>query len=285
MTYPVENIPADQEILEFLHINKAFSDGDTDLSDFKKGIYEFTLEELGLPDSATLLEGVKNIEKEVGLQGWVSADNVCKSYKGFSLTYNRDFADKTTSQYHQGWGSRAVKDIFSRKKSGIKTGDQKNTYYDTYGFRHIHPIVYENLKGVFDKINGAVLRSRCAYFFSGELEEFPNDDGWHIDEIQYTMLRLVIPVKSHPEHVMQFKLEDQEILEQHLELDHAYIWDQRAPHRVTTKEVTPQNDPRIHLIFGFSPWFDYDLKSDTFYRNENFGMKLSDLVTNKKFIK
>ena len=280
----VSETPDNKEILEHMQDTGAFADGDTDLSDFENGIYEFTLDELGLPDSKTLLAGVEQVEKEIGLQGWIANNQEAKSYKGFALTYNKDFSDPSVSEYHQVWGHKTITNTFSRKDAGVTEG-RRNTYYDTYGFRHVHPIIYNAFEDVFKKIAGAVVRSRCAYVFTGEYKDFPNDYGWHIDEIQYTMLRIVIPVKTSPEHVMQLKINDDEILEKHLKLDHAYVWNQRAPHRVTATEVIAENDPRIHLIFGFTPWFNYDEAEDCFYKNENYGIKLAELVKDKKFVK
>ena len=49
---------------------------------------EYTLEELKLPSADKILQGVKNIEKQVGLVGWREKNYISETYKGFGLTYN-----------------------------------------------------------------------------------------------------------------------------------------------------------------------------------------------------
>ena len=69
------------------------------------GWNEFTLEELNLPSTDKILEGVKKIESEIGLFAWRTKDFVLQKYKGFGLTYNPTFFDKNESRYSQVFGS------------------------------------------------------------------------------------------------------------------------------------------------------------------------------------
>ena len=66
---------------------------------------EYTLEELGLPTADQILTGVKKIESIVGLTGWRTKHQTHQKYKGFGLTYNPTFFDKSESRYSQVWGS------------------------------------------------------------------------------------------------------------------------------------------------------------------------------------
>ena len=57
--------------------------------------HEFTLEELNLPSVSEILEGVKAIEKKVHLQAWRTKHFTSNTYKGFGLTYNPTFFEKS----------------------------------------------------------------------------------------------------------------------------------------------------------------------------------------------
>ena len=69
-------------------LNEYFKDTDKEQKDFVW--QEYTLEELNLPSADKILQGVKNIEKQVGLVGWREKNYESETYKGFGLTYNPD---------------------------------------------------------------------------------------------------------------------------------------------------------------------------------------------------
>jgi len=124
-------------------LNEYFKDSDKEQKDFVW--QEYTLEELNLPTAEKLLEGVKNIERQVGLVGWREKNFESKTYKGFGLTYNPDFFDGT-SIYHQVFGSPLLHQSYSRG-DGTDVGDHKqivNTYYDSFSFRKIDNLINEN---------------------------------------------------------------------------------------------------------------------------------------------
>ena len=86
-------------------LNEYFKDTDKEQKDFVW--QEYTLERIkSLPSADKILQGVKNIEKQVGLVGWREKiiEEGDETYKGFGLTYNPDFFDDT-SKYHQVFGS------------------------------------------------------------------------------------------------------------------------------------------------------------------------------------
>lgn len=286
--YYVKDCPNNKEMLQYIESLGGFlNPNENYLGNFK--FNEFTLDELTLPSYDKILQGIKNIENVAGLKGWSKKTGASREYKGFSLTYNQDFYNKETSVFHQTFGDNNVSDPHSRTKNGLDDFDTtKNTYYDTYGFRHIHSVVHDNLKDVFDKINGAVLRSRVGYFYSSVIP-YPNKMGWHIDEMQHTMLRLVIPVKTTDNYFLEIDGSDDygntEKAEYTLELGKAYIWNNRIPHRVTARKKTYKDDPRIHVIVGFSPWFNYSKEEDCFYPNDNHGMTIEEIINEKRFIK
>ena len=48
-----------------------------------------------------------------------------------------------------------------------------------------------------------------------------------------------------------------------------YSWDTNVPHRVFP--TTVESKTRIHVVFGFCPWFDYNEEEDAFISNEFYG--------------
>jgi hypothetical protein len=102
-TYSVSNINQDQDIIEYLTKRGVFSNPEYALHNFL--FNEFTLNELGLPPADEMLSAVMAIKDKVGLRGWVTNGEESTTYRGFSLTYNPDFNDTTTSVHHQTWGS------------------------------------------------------------------------------------------------------------------------------------------------------------------------------------
>jgi len=261
---------------------------DVILDDFT--FYEFTLDELGLPSADILLKGVKNIENEIGLEGWkVGGIEKAQGYKGFSLTYNKDYFDKTVSPYHQTWGHKLMTQTFSGWIDIGKHNNQKNNYYDTYGFRHIHKLIYNNLKQLIDKLSMPLMRSRCAYLWHRDeiLDNFKTN--WHVDEYSFDLLRINIPLQTSPEFELHIKGEDRfgnsYVMEKHLEIGKAYIWNTNIPHSIGSKHGAPTDFPRIHLVLGMSTYFDFNEEKDCFIKNKYFGMKMKDIVSQKLFVK
>lgn len=289
MIYEVSKCNEQDEIAKYIESNGGFLDAKT--IDYCAGFkfHEFTLEELGLPSADDLLTAVRHIEKDTGIVGWKGTSGNAEHYKGFSLTYNPDYQtldENKDDKFFQTLGDYSIGNSFSRKGNNIT--QRKNTYYDTYGFRHVHDLIYQPLQNLFNKVNGAILRSRVAYFYSANTP-IPNALGWHKDEPQYHMLRLVIPVKTSPNYVLQIHGPDDEgkmfHMERHLETGKAFIWNNRIAHRVTGLKQCPEDDPRIHIIVGFSPWLNYDKKRDCFVHNENHGRKILDIINSKNFIR
>jgi hypothetical protein len=254
------------------------------LNDFT--FYEFTLKELGLPESSILLDQVKVIEQQVGLQNWVNQTKAAKSYKGFSLTYNPDYLDNIDSIYHQTWGSNQLTQNFSRQnQTDINI---KNTYYDTYAFRKLPPLVKEHLGDFISKFNFSIFRSRIAYFNP----IFPKiqDESWHKDEPPFQLLRINIPLQTCQEHVIDIDGTDDygnsfTLLNKHLEIGKAYIWNTRIPHRIYINKMVSSFKPRIHIVLGLSPWINYNDEDDSYSHSDHYGKSIKDIVVNKFFLK
>ena len=258
------------------------------LEDFT--FYEFTLKELGLPSADVILKGVKAIEEKVGLEGWKINGGENKGiYEGFSLTYNKDYFDKDVSIYHQTWGHKLQKQIFSGRVDLGKHNNQKNNYYDTFGFRNMHDIIYDNFKELIDRLNMPMLRSRVAYLWHHN-DIYDNFlDNWHVDEPSFEMLRVNIPLQTRPEFQIRIKGSDWHgntyEMEKHLEIGKAYIWNTNIPHAYGSVHGAPEDFERIHLVLGLSTYFDYNKQKDCFIKNKNYGMRMKDIVSQKLFVK
>jgi len=250
---------------------------------------EFNLDELQLPAADNILSSVLNLEKLLGLQGWKTQNQESKTYKGFSLTYNPDFNDKEQSIFHQTWGSELLTQFLSRKIDQGNHTKIRDSYYDSYAFRKIHPFISNELSTVFDRFVPAMIRSRAAFNY-GLGQGFKKIDNWHIDEFPYQVLRCIIPIQTSEEHTIDIVGSDEhgnkvEIIDKHLQCGKIYFWNSRIPHRVTFSRPCMTSLPRIHLVLGMSPWFSYNTDEDFFYKNELWGIPIKEIVRSKLFLR
>jgi hypothetical protein len=249
--------------------------------------YEFTLEELGLPSAEVLLQQVLAVEQQVGLQHWVNRTKTANDYKGFSLTYNPNYCDNIESIYHQTWGSTQLTQNYSRNNQNDI--NIKNTYYDTYAFRKIPPLVETHLGNFIDKFSFPIFRSRIAYF--NPLFPKPGkDESWHIDEPPYQLLRINIPLQTCKEHLIDIRGADDHghkfsLLGKHLQVGKAYIWNTRMPHRIYINKKVSSTNPRIHIVLGLAPWIDYNSIDDSYNESKYYGTPIKEIVERKLFLK
>lgn len=251
--------------------------------------YEFSLDELGLPSAEELLENINTVRNKIGLKGWKSKGVESQTYKGFSLTYNPDYQGDETSIYHQTWGSLGLTQNYGRVNGLAQLVSKKNSYYDSYSFRRKPPLVEQSLKNLFDRLSMSLVRSRVAWnYVYGKRKE--DIEGWHVDELPYHILRINIPLQTSEEHVIDIAGCDEfgnelDIKNKHLEIGKAYIWNTRIPHCVSLKKICQNLNPRIHIVLGVSPWFDYDESDDSFNQNMLHGRKLDYIIKEKLFVK
>lgn len=260
-----------------------------DYTDYMKDFlfYEFTLEELGLPSAETMLENILQLEKEVGLYNWTTKNFEFDDYKGFSLTYNKDYIGDQ-GLYNQTMGTKEMTQVYGIRGEKSLPAVIKNTYYDTFGFRHVHPVVRTYFNNLFNKFNCGLSRSRVSYFYPHKTK-LPDTSGIHVDELPLYLLRVNIPLKTNSNHILKAKGEDKYgnklSIEKHLEVGKAYIWNTIIPHQVTVKEETTDTEPRIHLVLGLTPWLDYNESNDEWTFNSNYKKSLNEIVQNKLFVK
>jgi hypothetical protein len=283
--FKLSNVQKNQDVISYISDQGGFpNNSEQSLENFK--FYEFNLKELNLPPSSEILKSVLAIKNQVGLQGWRKENTESKFYKGFSLTYNPDFFDNTQSVYHQSWGSNLLTQNFGRPNGLGNHSFIKNTYYDSYGFRKIPEIVEKNLKDVLSKFSSSLVRSRAAFLNLYGVD--PGNSGWHVDEPPYHLFRINIPLQTSKEHILEIKGTDEFgnslELSKHLELEKAYIWNTRIPHRVTVNKPSQSNQDRIHLVLGFSPWFKYISKGDCYIKSEIYGLPMEEIISRCLFL-
>ena len=277
-----------QNTIDYLTGAGAFSDEINSNSLQGYTFKEFSLKELGLPDYKEILDSVIKIKNEIGLAHWRTGNKVDHNYKGFSVTHNPDYFDKEVSAYHQTWGSKLLSQSYARSE-GI--GDHefiKNTYYDSYGFRKVLPVVDKHLGYVLDRFSCPLIRSRVAFF--NMFFKNPVDSGWHIDEIPTHLFRINIPLQTSEEYVLDIQGQDEfgnsySLKNKHLEVGKAYVWNTRIPHRVAINKFCQNSEDRIHLVLGFSPWFDYNSERDSFISSKLYGTPLSTIINDRPFLK
>lgn len=248
--------------------------------------YEFKLEELGLPSAEELLQRTLELEKEIGLHNWETSKNSYDDYKGFSLTYNKNYVgDK--SIYDQTLGSKITSQVYGYQNEVNPIDHVKNTYYDTYAFKDIDLKIYQKYKNLFNKIYGTISRSRVSYLYPSNIT-LPDNLGLHVDEWPFYLLRLNIPLQTNENHVLQTFGEDplgnSLNIEKHLEVGKCYIWNTKIPHQVTIKTETDDTTPRIHIVLGVIPWFDFDENSNSYIPNKNFKKPMAEIVNQKLFL-
>lgn len=256
--------------------------------------YEWNLSDLEFPSHMEINSWVKEIEKEVGIIGFRSHGKNCLDYKGFSLVYNPNFVGQEQGIYHQTLGDKSLQSSYNQISNMHAGGDTSinctNSYYDTYGFTHKPPLVEKLFDPIFSKIEGAILRSRVSYLYSEHFNYDIPTKCWHVDETGYQLVRLIIPVKTSNNFVIRIDGDDElgnEIhnMEFSPELGKVYTWNNRIPHQMAPLEKKVNDDPRIYVIIGLSPWFNYDYDTNQFYKNENWGYPIDLIMQHQLFIK
>lgn len=272
----VRNIPDDMEILQYLMVEKLMPKVSPELIG-DMSFYKIPIEELNLPPIHEMLSSVNQIASRHNPIGWNSVSGRSESYRGFSLTYNKDYIGNEHPLY-QTMGSDQMTQAYSRSNGMGLIHNPKHTYYDSYGFRHIHPDVKQ--LDIFDRFMGANSRGRVAFVHAKGVP-VENDYGWHVDEFPYHLLRINIPLQTSPEHVLE--IEGGGV--HHLEVGYAYIWNTRVPHRVTINREVVSDEPRIHIVMGILPWLEYDEDSDSFSPSRNYGIPVKQIVEDRLFLR
>lgn len=200
-------------------------------------------------------------------------------YGGIGLTYNPYHNELEGFNIHeQVQGNpnpaKGMKNPFTKlNKEESKLYATRNSHYDTYSLSYRTPASKHEYLGKFlDTCKRTMVRSAVRIIYAdqdGQVDPVKKLAGvrWHKDESMFENLRVNIPLVTDP----IFLLEQEGHAPVHLEAGYAYSWDTNISHRAYAKEKLPKH--RIHLMLGFSCWWDFNEETGTWSQNEFFGKK------------
>lgn len=227
-------------------------------------------------DIPHLVKSTLDAVAQYGFKGWRSSLGEEKQYGGLSLTYNPDYIeDCDPNQQTLGTDKNLPSQFFYGHVQNFET--VRNTYFDCLGFRKPAPCVTDTgLNDIVSNFKRSIIRSRIGIINSQYVNESDRDKFlWHRDETVFENLRINIPIKT--DETFMFEIEGRSPT--HLKLGNIYSWDTNISHRVFP--TTTESKSRIHLVFGFSPWFDYLPDEDAYISNEFYGeMHPIDMLIN-----
>ena len=237
---------------------------------------EFTLEELGMPSAGQLYEQTLKIVDEIGgIKGWQRDNKESEKYKGFSICINPNGDDHLQSPYAS-LGHPKLNWAYGRLSNPNPPWQyDRDTYYDTYGFSTVHPVVEKHYGKFLNCVDLLPTRSRVMWAYPG------HEQKWHVDEISHTAFRFNIPLVTEPSYVLEIDGTDDWgntlQMTKHLEVGKAYFWNTKIQHRV--RETGGAKEPRVHIVVGFIPWFEKD--GDDWKPNKYFGIQPIDMIRSK----
>ena len=218
-------------------------------------------------DPVQLTKDIYEAMEIYGRHGWNTADGPSKRYAGFSLVYNPNHIENLDPHNSTLGTNKNRRDQYFFGNIENHT-IIKNSYYDSYGFNTPTPASQYKSLGVFmNKCKRTRIRSRLAIIDSRHSPAQGIGNGWHKDEPIFENLRINIPILTNDNYF--FQLENYDSV--HLKVGMAYTWDTHIPHRVYGSES--EESERIHLVFGFSPWWDYLPDEQAWVQNEFYGKK------------
>jgi hypothetical protein len=215
----------------------------------------------------TLKQSVLDLCSTILPKGWLSAQGRAQSYTGISLVYNPNLKEQIDPNYQTLGTAHNNNDEFFWNSTS-KVPHLKNSYFDTYSFRHVCPAVSGALRELISQFNTTLIRSRIGIVDATHTDiNIIDKQGWHKDESVFENLRINIPITTDQDCLFQIQGKDAV----HLPYGHLYTWDTNIAHRVFANAVKPAT--RIHVVLGLSPWFTYNAADDSWNTNEFFGKK------------
>jgi hypothetical protein len=202
-------------------------------------------------------------------------NKVDAGYGGIGLSYNPDVSNSDIHQQVQGNPNPAkgkANPFSTLTPEEGKIYSKRNSHYDTYGLSYRTPASKHGYLGSFlDTCKRTMVRSAVRIIYADQEGPVGKDKyagvTWHRDESMFENLRVNIPLITDP----IFLLEQEGHPPVHLEAGYAYSWDTNILHRAYAKERAPKH--RIHLMLGFSCWWDFDEATGNWKQNEFFNKK------------
>lgn len=238
----------------------------------------FRIEDLDLPAMQT---SIKEALTLYGDHRWRTGSGTDAHYSGFSLTYNPELRESVDLHASTLGTTATSADRLGDYDDMGDSDEVKDTYYDTYGFRVPTPASAHGELGRFMERSVATrVRSRLAIIDGSKHMYRHRFMGWHVDEPIYQNLRINVPITTSEKFMFQFEGDEP----MHLEPGYAYAFDPHIRHRVFSTERSPVR--RVHLVLGFSPWWDYDSERRSWRTNRFYGVKHPlDMLTDGEIIR
>jgi hypothetical protein len=226
-------------------------------------------------DLDRLRSDVLRASEEIGLFpfSYGGVDTEKDIYMSASLTWNPDSRDNVSTNPHQATlGSRNHR-FGSASLYGAEKSD-KNSYTDGMSFNRHTPLAgFGAIGDLTRSFSRTLIRSRISTLKAGRRESMRFDFGWHNDELVFVNLRVNVPVVSSPDYAIQIITEQSEetfkVEEFSLTPGKAYAYDTSKNHRPFCKKLCAED--RVNMIYGVSPWFDFDPEARTWVSNEYYG--------------
>lgn len=193
-----------------------------------------------------------DLSKKYGLKKLkIKYDNV------FSKDINITKLSKITQDlFHSGMDCFTIEEWYK----GLPLTNHDSDKNDPMNHVHVRP----EAAPIFADLNLPLqpIMSRIGILFGDN--DFTRDIGWHVDQSSYELLRVNIPIITNKNFL--FQMDNQ--LPVHFEIGKMYWWNTKIPHRVfsSTKNI----HVRLHLVLGFSPWFNYISEENKWVPNEYF---------------
>ena len=225
-------------------------------------------------DIESLKNNIKPLMEKYGLFkfNYAGRKEQYESYLSTALTHNPHSIDKLSDNLHQsGLGSSLYSS--GNSEDYENSNALKNTYADTYSLNRLNPITKEiELANFLKTFKRTLIRSRLSMILANQKESTSFTYLWHQDESVFLNLRVNIPLQSNPSYVIQLLKNEHELAdfnEFSLEVGSAYVYNTQKFHRPYCKFLNDED--RINLVCGISPWFDYDAEKNIWISNEYYG--------------
>jgi len=196
-------------------------------------------------------------------------------YGGLGLTYNPDYLFDLPLHAHALGQPRSSKTVayedwvnVLENKKADGSQDKFNSYADSLGLRIPTDVTrFRSFPTVFDKLQRQMFQGRIAEIRAaeyGNVSEESKEFRWHVDEDNFIVSRLLIPLVYDDDYYIEFKETGNRI---YFEKGYAYHWNTKKIHRWSF-DYHKNIKNRTCIIIGFSPWLE--LWHDTWTVNEYF---------------
>jgi hypothetical protein len=203
-----------------------------------------------------------------GTYGWLSKQGRSKSsYRSLSLVHNPHIEDPEVNEYNSTLGSSLIgsKRFFYTTWFSVLfqlKGRTKNSYYDSFAYNEPNNIMKEEFADLLSTFQRTQIRSRMSVILANAHDSMHPEYLLHKDEPVYHNVRINIPLTDTSDHFL--KIANDEVC---FKAGKAYTWDTHVPHRVYGMSA----QPRVNLVLGFSPWFDYVAEDNVWVSNQYYG--------------